>query len=204
MMLPDELIQGSPAWLKWREGGLGSTAASTILGVNPFMTLERFFLEKTKQIEPEDISQKWAVKRGSQLEPFARDLFNEMTGFNYQPKTFVDDLNPELRYSCDGWDENTGDIIEIKCMGTKNHQKVIDTNQPIDYYIPQCLWGLMVANSQKCTFISYNPSHERPIIFIEIKPDPILTKEMRTQALHFWKRVQEYLNSVSENSTVSP
>lgn len=193
-MMMDELTQGSKEWHEWRALGLGSTAASTILGVNPYMNLERLFLEKTGQLKPEDISRKYAVVRGQALEPYARNLFNEMTGFNYAPKAFVDDIAPELRYSCDGWDEASTDIIEIKCMGLKNHQKVIDTQAAIDYYVPQCLWGMMVSNAKRCWFVSYNPDHEQPLVAIDIRPDPILTKEMRTQALHFWKRILEFRN----------
>lgn len=195
-----ELVQGSTEWHAWRKKGIGSSEIASIMGLNPYTTREHVFKIKTGQIEPEDISQKYAVKRGNDLEPYARDLFNNLSGLNYVPKTFVDTTYKQLKYSSDGWDEATGDIIEVKCMGDRNHCKVLDTKKVLDYYIPQCQWGLMISYARVCWFISYRPEHEVPITAIEVKPDVAFIKEMRAEALKFWSEVEDYLALSKENS----
>lgn len=184
------LEQGSDDWLIWRKKGLGSSDVATILGINPYKTAHELWMEKTGAKKPEDISNNYAVKRGQALEPLARDLFNSMTESQFTPATFIYDKIPQFKFSADGIDFDKNEIIEIKSMGEKNHQKVIDTKQPPHYYVHQCLWGLMITGAKVCHFIAYNPSFPNPIEVLPIYPDENEFKIMTEKALIFWDMVE--------------
>jgi putative phage-type endonuclease len=185
------LEQGSEDWILWRKKGIGSSDIGTILGVNTYKTAHELWMEKTGAKVPEDISNNYAVKRGQALEPLARDLFNSLTDSQFTPATFIDDVTPYFKFSADGIDFDKNEIIEIKSMGEKNHQKVIDTKAPSEAYLMQCLWGLMITKAKVCHFIAYNPSFPNPIEVLPIYPDENQFKIMTEKANIFWKMVEE-------------
>lgn len=184
-----DLAQGSSEWKANRRKGIGSSDIATILEVNPFKTKRELWLEKTGQVNEPDISQSYHVKRGTMLEPLARNLFNEMSGEDYQPASFIHKDYDIFKFSADGFSFDTGKIIEIKSMGEKNHLKVVDTKEVIPYYMPQCQWGMMITEAPMCYFIAYNPSFPNPIEIVDVYPDLELFKIMTEKALEFWDHV---------------
>lgn len=62
-------------WIQERRNGIGASDAGSIIGVNPWKTNVQLWAEKTGQREPEDISQKPAVKYGHDAEQHIRALF---------------------------------------------------------------------------------------------------------------------------------
>jgi putative phage-type endonuclease len=185
----NELQQGSDAWKTFRGKGIGSSDIGTILGVNPYKTIYELFLEKTGQVVPEDISNKYYVKRGTQLEPVARNIVNDTMLKRFEPAVFMHDTHDFMRYSSDGYEFEQNEIIEIKSMGLRNHSKVVESNQIIDYYYPQIQWGLMISKAHVCWFIAYNPEHDKNIIMIPYEPDLQLFSKMEKAAMIFWDMV---------------
>ncbi len=185
------LEQGSEQWLQWRNAGIGSSEIGTILGVNQYQKVRDLWLVKTKQKPAEDLSNNFFVKRGQELEPLARDIFNERTDSNFIPATFVHKEIPFMKFSADGVDFDKNEIIEIKSMMSKNHQKVIDTNKPSDAYLAQMQWRLMITEAKVCHFIAYNPEFPTPMHIIEILPDLEYFKSMHLYAHWFWHCVTE-------------
>lgn len=51
-------MQDRDAWLKIRTSGIGGSDAGTIMGSNPWKSPYQLWLEKTGQVEAEDISNK--------------------------------------------------------------------------------------------------------------------------------------------------
>lgn len=185
------LDQGSSDWLIWRNLGIGSSEIGTILGVNPYQNVHDLWLIKTKQKPPEDLSNNFFVKRGSQLEPLARDIFNESTDSNFVPATLVHKDFEFMKYSSDGIDFNKNEIIEIKCMMKKNHEKAIKEKRPSEAYYAQIQWGLMITEAKLCHFIAYNPEFAEPMFTMEIHPDEQVFAEMKKHAHWFWHCVKE-------------
>ena len=64
-------------WLEQRKNGIGGSDAGTVLGVNKYKSNVELWLEKTGQSEPEDISDKPAVKFGKFAEQHLRELFKQ-------------------------------------------------------------------------------------------------------------------------------
>ena len=67
-------------WLAVRNQGIGGSDAGTILGLNPYKKPYELWLEKTGAKEPEDISEKEAVKAGVYLEPVIAQWYTDETG----------------------------------------------------------------------------------------------------------------------------
>lgn len=63
-------------WLQLRQAqGIGGSDAGTVLGLNPYCSNVQLFRYKTGQEEPEDISDKPAVRFGKIAEEHIRELF---------------------------------------------------------------------------------------------------------------------------------
>ena len=185
------LEQGSDQWLLWRNAGIGSSEIGTILGVNQYQNVRDLWLIKTKQKPAEDLSKNFFVLRGSQLEPLARDIFNERTDSHFVPATFVGDEFEFMRFSADGVDFDKNEIIEIKCLMKKNHEKTILENKPSPSYYAQVQWGLSITKAKLCHFVLYNPEYPEPMHIIEILPDLEYFKKMHLHAHWFWHCVTE-------------
>lgn len=185
-----EMEQGSKVWSDWRSKGIGSSDIGTILGINPFKTKRELFLEKTGLIKPEDISGKKAVMKGVRLEPIARDLVADYHKCKYETKVFEYEKNNLFRYSSDGYCEENNSIIEIKCMGLKNHEKVVSERKILEYYYPQCQWGLLVSGAEVCHFVAYSEEHAKKMVVISCERDNHLFDVMIDKATMFLKAVE--------------
>ena len=114
------------AWLKSRKAGVGGSDMSTILGLNSFKTPYELWLEKTGRVEPEDISDKWAIVKGNALENELRKRFRaahpEMLVTDGTDKQFISREKPYLRASLDGilqGEDGSFGILEIKTASNR-------------------------------------------------------------------------------------
>lgn len=114
------------AWLESRKAGVGGSDMSTILGLNSFETPYELWLEKTGRVEPEDISDKWAIVKGNALENELRKRFRaahpEMLVTDGTDKQFISREKPYLRASLDGIlqrEDGSFGILEIKTAGNR-------------------------------------------------------------------------------------
>lgn len=73
-------MQNRNKWLNSRASGIGGSDAGTIVGLNKWKSAYHLWLEKTHQIEPENISDKEFVYWGTVLEQLVADRFCELTG----------------------------------------------------------------------------------------------------------------------------
>ena len=143
------------AWLKSRKAGVGGSDMSTILGLNSFKTPYELWLEKTGRVEPEDISDKWAVVKGNALENELRKRFRaqhpEMLVTDGTDKQFISREKPYLRASLDGIlqrEDGSFGILEIKTAGNRRagdwHDE--DGNLRIPpYYLAQVEFYMLVT-----------------------------------------------------------
>ena len=78
----NEAWDGDPA--KDRNKFIGGSDVGTILGVNKFKSPYQLFLEKTGQLEPENIDNKLQVKLGHKMEQVVAELYEEELGCKVQ------------------------------------------------------------------------------------------------------------------------
>ena len=67
-------------WLAERRKSIGGSDAGTICGYNKYSTPYALWAEKTGLVEPDDLSDKEAVRLGNDLEDYVAKRFQEATG----------------------------------------------------------------------------------------------------------------------------
>lgn len=185
-----EMPQGSPEWLNWRKKGIGGSEIASVMNESKYKTRYQLWLEKTGAVEPEDLSNNFAVNRGKTLEPIAREIINEQLKKNFVPCLFQGDAE-YMKYSSDGHDEASNELLEIKCLGEKNHQIVIDTKEVLPVYKAQCQWALLITGAPKIYFCSYNQSYPDPVTTVEVLPDLEYQNKLILEAAEFWQLVEK-------------
>ena len=140
-------------WLKKRTGYIGGSEAACIVGMNPYMTNVDLWELKTGRRMAEDISNKPAVKYGTEAEHLLRELFKldfPQYKVDYsEHNMWLNSDYPFAHASLDGWltdAEGRHGILEIKtttiqsaAQKEKWHGRI-----PDNYYV-QVLHYLMVT-----------------------------------------------------------
>ena len=181
-------------WLAERRKSIGGSDAGTICGYNKYSTPFALWAEKTGALEPEDISDKEAVRLGNDLEPYVADRFTEATGkkvrrVNY---TFRNDKYPFAHANIDR--EIIGEKAGLECKTTSNYEYIQLCEQgeyPPVWYC-QMLHYMMVTGWKKwylavCCF-------GRGFYTFEIERTPEIEKEIEALAnieRGFWAQVTE-------------
>ena len=132
------------AWQEARKNGIGGSDAACILGMNPWKSNVDLWKEKTRLVEPEDISDKPAVKYGKEAEAPLRRLFeldHPEYHISYDQYGMVanDPKRPWLFATLDGditYGERKG-ILEVKTTEIRRPAdcEKWDDRVPDNYYI---------------------------------------------------------------------
>lgn len=136
-------IDNHADWIQKRRIGIGGSDAGTVLGVNKYKSNILLWEEKTGLKEPEDISDKPAVKFGKFAEEHLRELFvqdyPEFTVDYHEFWIYQNDVLPFIYATLDGEltdkDGRRG-ILEIKTttIQNKNQWDEWEDKIPESYY----------------------------------------------------------------------
>lgn len=185
----DGLVQGTPEWLKWREDGIGGSEAGTIMGVNPYCDVYELWQRKLHLLP--EIESNDAMKRGHELEPIAREIFELETGLKMKPMCYVHDEYSFIRASLDGISIDENIILEIKCPGLKNHAEAI-AGKIKPYYYAQMQHQLLVTGAELCYYFSYTDLLEVDAWTsppIEVRRDEPFIERLIERESKFWNHV---------------
>jgi len=141
-------------WLKARsEHGIGGSDAACIVGANPWRTNRDLWEIMTGRQDPRDISDKAAVKYGSQAEEYLRELFrldypDMAVGYDGDAMIVNDEL-PSTHASLDGTlidEQGRVGILEIKTTTIQGAGQKLkwEGKIPENYYV-QVLHYLLVT-----------------------------------------------------------
>lgn len=151
-----EQINDRKTWLIRRLLGIGASDASTVLGINPWVSIDQLFNEKTGKAIPRDISESPAVKFGIQAEPLIRGLVAlDLPGYilEYHPYDILhhDDYQ-YITATLDGEliDSQSGErgLLEIKTGSFRSQRDIDDdwgTGQIPQHYFAQVCQQLAVT-----------------------------------------------------------
>ncbi len=174
-------------WLHWRRQGITSTDASIIMRAVPpsWGTVHGLWMEKTgRPVPPRERTQR--MKRGSDLEPRARALYEKMTGLK-MPAVYIEHAqNPIIRSSFDGINDDARRVLEIKCPGAVDHATAVNGRIP-DKYIWQCVHHLMTVEYEDLDYFSFDG--EKGVI-VPFKRDLKLEQQLFEAEKEFWGYVQ--------------
>jgi len=131
-----------------RSQGIGASDSGSALGVNPYKTPFQLWQEKTKKIEPPDLSDNPHVKRGIRMEPIIRDWVKEDLGITIRKdnKTHFSKEYPFLYSHTDGFIKGKKRIAEIKAPSIHMLDQYGEegTDEIPNYYLTQGLHMMTV------------------------------------------------------------
>lgn len=133
-------------WTLLRSTTIGGSDAAAILGLNPHKSPYALWAEKTGKVIQEDISEKEAVRLGTDLEDYVAHRFMENTGKKVRRENYTV-FRDDMPYAHANYDrlvigERAG--LEIKTTNALNLTKFKNGEFPATYYC-QCVHYLMVS-----------------------------------------------------------
>lgn len=148
-------LDSKEAWLNKRQGYIGGSEASSVIGKNPYMSNIDLWEKKTGRRQGADISDNPLVKYGHDAEKYLRELFkldfpDYEVGYE-ENNLWINDRYPFAHASLDGWlndkDGRTG-VLEIKTTNIlQSMQKEKWHDRIPDNYYVQVLHYLAVMEA---------------------------------------------------------
>lgn len=188
--------QGSDEWKKIRKNYIGASDAPIIMGVSPHKTLYQLWLDKLGLSKEEEKNS--AMQRGNDLEPIARDKFENITGIKMIAEVRIHSSIPFMMASMDGIGlekiKNGNDYIftecavEIKCPGNIDHLYAKDGSVP-KKYIPQLQHQMEVCDLDRIFYFSFDGKNG---IVLEIDRDQDYINKMIVKQKEFWDCVLNF------------
>lgn len=181
--------QNTHAWKEWRGMGLGASDAPIVMGDSPWMTPFELWLDKTG-IKGKPEANAFAVvamRRGVNLEPVARKMFEEKMGYKFPPTSAEDEDYAFLRASFDGYCEELNAIVEIKCPGKEDHSKAVKGKVP-SKYMAQLQQQLSISGAKVCYYFSWDGESKEGAL-VEVLPDKVYQEQLFENMVKFWQHV---------------
>lgn len=187
---------------KDRNTYIGGSDAGTIMGVNPWKSPYMLWLEKTKQVEPVEISGKLAVWFGTEEEEIVAKRFTFETGKKVKRSNF--------EYSCKEYPFLIGHVdrlvigedagLECKTTSAWNKTNYENGDIPPQYYW-QCIHYLMLTGKSKWYIAVKKDNTQFHILQVERNNEHIdaLLNAERT----FWGCVVNIIHPPSIDGSVS-
>lgn len=182
-------MQNRDAWLEMRNKGIGGSEAACIVGMSKWKSPFQLWLEKTGQVEPEDISDKECVYWGNMLEQAVADRFSELTGKKVRRQGMLQDEDfPFMFANVDRWviGENAG--LECKTTNAFNKDEWEGDNIPDAYYC-QCQWYMMITGADKWYIACLIGGNS--FVWKEVPRNEETITALRDAAILFWMKVED-------------
>lgn len=185
--------QGSNAWHELRIGRITGSRFSDLMAGESTATYKGLVYEMIGQILSETTEESYSnqyMERGKELEPEARQFYEEQNDLIVEEVGFVTNLDiyPEyIGVSPDGVIDKG--LLEIKCPIMKTHIGYLESSKLPNTYKWQVQGQLLITGQEFCDFMSYYPGIKPFVITVE--PD----KEMHEQLL---ERINKTVNIIQE------
>lgn len=207
-MLFISVTQGSPEWFAARAGvitaSMFSTACDFLKNGTPTqknidyayrVAVERIYGETT-----DDTYQTYEMRRGTELEPYARICYESKTGNLALESGIVLTDDKLFGYSTDGFVDDDG-LIEIKAPNSARKICEMHINADLSEYIHQIQGGLWITGRKWCDFVMYAPQLEsvgKHLFIKRIERDDDFIEKMELQLWAFEQRVQSHVEILKQ------
>lgn len=178
--------QNTPEWLEMRKNHIGASDAAAILGLSPWKTAFQLWEEKLGLRPGTQMNE--AMRRGHELEPIARQAYNEHTGNSSEPEVAFHPTRKWMMASLDGISLDRSMVVEIKCPGAKDHELASKGEIPEKYY-PQLQHQLAVIGLNLLHYFSYKDGEFH---LIEVERDEKFIQKMYAKEEEFWQNIQNF------------
>ena len=179
-------------WTALRSTTIGGSDAAAILGMNPYKSPYALWAEKTGKVTPEDVSQKEAVRLGTDLEDYVAHRFMEATGKHVRRENYTV-FRDDMPYAHANYDrliigEKAG--LEIKTTNALHLSKFKNGEFPATYYA-QCCHYLLVSGLDRWYLAVLVLGVEFKVFTIERDEAELAALKMAEE--NFWYQVQNDL-----------
>lgn len=194
-----DLVQGLPAWHKFRAEHFGASEASAMLGISPYTTRDELLYQKKTGITQEvSASTQKVFDKGHAVEAAARPIVEQMIGEDLSPVTYS---NGMLSASCDGI-SFMGDVAwENKQMNQADFELVKNGQLPEKHW-PQCQQVLHCTGAEKL-FFTISDGTESGTVGMWVYPDEKLIKKLIAGWEQFAKDLETYVPPVHVEKVVA-
>lgn len=206
-----EAEQGSDEWLQARIGVLTASrfrdACEVLKSGKQSKGAEDFAYDMAQEIVSKEsagaVFQNDAMRRGSQLEPLARAIYEGKTG------AFVDECGLILSdcgrygFSPDGLIATDG-LVEIKCPANSRKKHEMWATGDVSEYIHQMQGGMWITGRQWCDFIMFDPALRavgKDLYIKRIPRDEAFIADMTSKLRNFLVTVDEHVNFMRSEVT---
>lgn len=208
--------QGTDAWFAARAGVVTASMFSTACDVLKPAKGETGPRPSQKNIDyaykvaieriyggtTEDVYQTFEMRRGTELEPYARMSYESISGNLALEAGIVLTDDKIFGYSTDGFVDEDG-IIEVKCPNSARKICQMHIEADLSEYIHQIQGGLWITGRLWCDFIMYAPQLEnvgKQLFIKRIVRDDDFIEKMESQLWVFEQRVQTHLEILNRES----
>jgi len=149
------------------------------------LVIERFNRVPTERYQSPE------MRRGTELEPQARDAYSFMRDVDIQLCGFVPHPTiPLTGCSPDGLIGDDG-LVEFKCPSSHTHMRTLRGAKPPGEYLMQCMWQLACTGRDWCDLVSFDPRWpiRMQLHITRIGRSDIAIKKMEEQAKQFLMEV---------------
>ena len=124
-------------WLRYRQSGIGGSDSSTIVGLNPYNSQYRLYLDKQGEIESKADNE--AMRQGRDFEQYVADRWMEATGKKCHKNNFMWRSKKWPHMLADIDREVNGENAGLECKTTSVYNKadLAGGEVPTTYYV-QC------------------------------------------------------------------
>ena len=135
-------------WLASRRNGIGGSDASAILGVNPYSSPLKVYLDKIGKSEDKETNE--AMRQGTDLEQYVADRFVEATGKKIRKCNKILQ-HPEYPWMLANIDRDiVGENAGLECKTTAPYSKFkFDEGEINPHYYWQCIHYMAVTGADR-------------------------------------------------------
>jgi putative phage-type endonuclease len=181
-----KLVQGSEEWHSHRLSHRNASETPAVMGLSPWVSPFQLWEQKTGR-RVQEIN--FAMKRGSELEPKAREAYEAKTGLVMEPCVMVDGL---YSASLDGISFEGDLILEVKVPVSGKQSETwqaVEAGTVPEHYYWQVQTQLMVTKAGKAHFYVYEDEGGDGI-WVEVLPCPEDIQRLREAWDAFWMHIE--------------
>ena len=191
MIMTAAEIEDRAAWLKVRNGSIGGSEAAAILGMNPWKSAYTLWLEKTGQVQQEDISDSEPVHFGTILEQVVADEFCRREGKKVRKcGLFRSRKHPFMTASFDRLLVGEDAGLECKTSNAFKRGEWDEGEIPPAYYV-QCQHYMMVSGLPRWYIACLIGGNHFVSWVVERNDDDIAALEQ--SEIEFWDKVERHI-----------
>jgi putative phage-type endonuclease len=199
-----DCVQGTPEWFAARRGRITSSRIDDVMAQNKKgdgygITRRKYLIQLAGEIITRESTESYtnsAMQRGVEIEPIAREYYENLTGRKVEQVGFFQ-LGEFEGSSPDGLIDDDGDI-EIKCPMATTHIENILSNTVPSEYISQIQHQLYVSGRKWCDFMSFHPAFkEKPAVIIRVFRDETLIEKMKKESEIFINDLKELITKIN-------